>query len=91
LSATRRATLHARIGLRLEAAYGDRASEVAARLAVHFEEGRDVRRAIVYLQQAAQTAVRRSALEEARRSFDRALTLLETLPVSNERHEHESR
>ena len=89
LSATRRATLNVRIGLRLEAAYGDRASEVAARLAVHFEEGRDVRRAIVYLQQAAQTAVRRSALEEARRSFDRALTLLETLPVSNERHERE--
>jgi predicted ATPase len=35
--------------------------------------------------------VRRSALKEAAHSFGRALALLETLPVSNERHEQEVR
>jgi DNA-binding winged helix-turn-helix (wHTH) protein/predicted ATPase len=89
LSVTQRATLHLRVGLRLEAGYGDSASEVSARLAVHFEEGRDVRRAVLHLQQAARTAVRRSALQEAGRSFGRALSLLVTLPDSKERQELE--
>ncbi|MGH9670582.1 MAG: AAA family ATPase [Terriglobales bacterium] len=37
--AGRRAALHRRLGARLEAAYGQRAQEVAAELAVHFSSG----------------------------------------------------
>ncbi len=35
-----------RIGERLEKGYGSRASEIAAELAVHFEEGKDYKRAV---------------------------------------------
>ncbi len=41
MSATRRIRLHRQIGEREEQAYGDRAREIAAELAVHFERGRD--------------------------------------------------
>jgi hypothetical protein len=37
----------------LEEAFGPRASEIAAELAVHFAEGRDYHRAVQYLQHAA--------------------------------------
>ncbi len=49
LTARRRQRLHQRIGEREEAAYGDRAGERAAELAVHFEQGREYRKAIQYL------------------------------------------
>ncbi|MBI3304450.1 MAG: hypothetical protein HYZ72_20500 [Deltaproteobacteria bacterium] len=49
--AGRRVHLHRRIGEREEAAYDNRAGEIAAELAVHFERGRDYRRAVHYLQQ----------------------------------------
>jgi hypothetical protein len=58
---TQRQEWHQRIGLRKELAYNGRAPEIAAELAVHFEQGRDTRRATHYLQQAAQNALRRSA------------------------------
>lgn len=89
LSPARRAELHARVGLRLEAGHAAHTEAVATELAAHFEEGRDVRRAVVYLLQAARTAVRRSALAEAGRNFARALKLLDSLPASKERDEHE--
>jgi DNA-binding winged helix-turn-helix (wHTH) protein/tetratricopeptide (TPR) repeat protein len=85
----RRAELHRRIGLRLESAYGDRAPEVAAELAVHFDESRDLPRAVLYHQHAAQTDRRRSALHGAEQHFRRALDLLERLPSSDERDERE--
>jgi DNA-binding winged helix-turn-helix (wHTH) protein/predicted ATPase len=85
----RRADLHRAIGLRLEAAYGDRASEVAAELAVHFDESRDLSRAVLYHQRAAETDRRRSALSGAEQHFRRALALLERLPSSGDREERE--
>ena len=48
-----------------EAAFGSRSAEIAAELAVHFEEGGDGPRAVHYLGQAAQNALRRSACREA--------------------------
>src|SRR5262249_1128685 len=57
----RRQRLHLRIGEREEQAYGERASEIAAELAVHFEQGRDYHRAMQYLRQAGENALRRSA------------------------------
>ena len=60
-----RGQLHQRLGVRLEAAYGPRAEEIAAELAEHFARGHDVRRAVHYLHQAAENAARRSAQHEA--------------------------
>src|SRR5215475_5263182 len=52
---SRRVRWHQQIGLRLEGAFGPRAGEVAAELAVHFMHGRDAQRAVQYLQRAAET------------------------------------
>jgi predicted ATPase/DNA-binding winged helix-turn-helix (wHTH) protein len=89
LAAARRIRLHRRIGERGEAAYGDRAGETAAELAMHFEQGRDYRRAVHYLEQAAQTALQRSANHEAIGLLTKALALLKTLPDAPERDQQE--
>jgi DNA-binding winged helix-turn-helix (wHTH) protein/predicted ATPase len=89
LSPGRRAALHHSIGTRLEAAFGERAPQIAAELAVHFDEARDVPRAVVFYQHAAETDRRRNAHEGAEQHFRRALALLEKLPASNERSERE--
>ena len=89
LSPTRRAGLHRRIGERLEAAYRERAPEIAAELALQFDHARDARRAIIYLKHAAETDRRRSANQEAKMHLRRALELLKALPVSSERDELE--
>jgi predicted ATPase len=85
IPATRRSNLHRRIGERIEAAYRERASEIATELAVHFERGRDYKRAIQYLQQAGENAVRRSAHQEAISLFTKGLKLLSILPNTRER------
>ncbi len=69
------ARLHRQIGERQEQAYGERAREVAAELAVHFERGQDSQRAVYYLQQAAENALRRYAYQEASRHLTRELAL----------------
>jgi predicted ATPase/class 3 adenylate cyclase len=89
LTARRRQRLHQRIGEREEAAYGKRAGERAAELAVHFEQGRDYRRAIQYLHQAGENAVRRSAYQEALSLLTKGLELLKTLPDTSERAQQE--
>ena len=61
----------------------------AAELAWHCEQGRDHARAIPYLQQAAATAVRRHAHQEAIDYLQRALALLQTLPDTPERRQQE--
>ncbi len=85
----RRRLLHLRIGERQEAAYGNRAGEIAAELAVHFEEGKDYRRAVRYLQQAAENAIRRYAHQEAVAYLTKSLKLLSTLPDTPERTQQE--
>ena len=64
---------HLQIGARKERGYGARAREIAAELAVHFEQGRDVGRALRYLQHAADNALRRSAHTDAIAHLTRAL------------------
>jgi hypothetical protein len=59
-----RAAPQARLGPRLEAGYGARARDIAAQLALHFEHGGEVARAVPYLQQVADTASRRNAHHE---------------------------
>jgi DNA-binding winged helix-turn-helix (wHTH) protein/predicted ATPase len=86
---SRRAELHLRIGTHEESLYGASAGEIAAELAMHFECGRDYKRAAKYLRKAADNALRRFAFPEAISLARRGLELLSTLPDSQERAEIE--
>ena len=87
---TRRARIHGRIGQRGESIYGERVGEIAAELAVHFEESRDFARAVKYLSLAAENAARRSADREAVALASRGLELLKTLPDGTDRADQEA-
>ncbi|MGE0681473.1 MAG: AAA family ATPase [Candidatus Binatia bacterium] len=89
LTVSQRMHLHRRIGERKEAAYGAKANAIAAELAVHFTQGRDYQRAVRYLQQAADNAVRRSAFQEALGHITKGLELLHYWPVTPERTQQE--
>jgi predicted ATPase len=80
---------HLRIGQRKEAAYNGRAPEIAAELALHFEQGGDQGRAVEYLQHAVNNALQRSAHQEALVHLTRGLRLLHTLPDTPERGRQE--
>ena len=85
MSASRRMHLHYRIGLRDEESYGERAHEIAAELAMHFEQASDAGRAARYLQHAGLNAMRRSAYREAIAVARRGLELLAGVPDSDDR------
>lgn len=89
ISPMRRSQIHRRIAERGIAIYGDRASEIAAELAMHFEQSRDWPRALQFLIQAAQNAARRSAHHECIDLARRGLVLLKSLPRSAERDQRE--
>jgi DNA-binding winged helix-turn-helix (wHTH) protein/predicted ATPase len=89
LPAARRARLHVAIADRLETAFGDRARELAAELASHFEVGGDVARAVLYHHAAGDNAGARSAAREAIGHYRRALDLLAGLADSRERTQRE--
>jgi hypothetical protein len=80
---------HLRLGERKEHTYGEQTSDIAAELAIHFEQGRNAYKAIRYLQQAGQRAVERSANSEAMAYFSKGLAWLKTLPDSSQRTQHE--
>jgi DNA-binding winged helix-turn-helix (wHTH) protein/tetratricopeptide (TPR) repeat protein len=84
----RRRRLHARIAVRLEAAYGDKATEVAARLAAHFEAAGQTERAVLYLEEAAARAARMGTTREAAALLEHGLKLLAALPRTPERTGH---
>ncbi|MDH3598749.1 MAG: AAA family ATPase, partial [Candidatus Tectomicrobia bacterium] len=85
----RRIRLHQQMAVGLEAGYGLRAREIAAELAFHFRWGRDVRQAIAYLLQAAETATQRYAHREAIRHLTTGLGLLDILPDTVDRSRQE--
>jgi DNA-binding winged helix-turn-helix (wHTH) protein/tetratricopeptide (TPR) repeat protein len=85
----RRSQIHGRIAERGVAIYGDRVGEIAAELAMHFEQSRDWARALPYLTQAAENATRRSAHHEATALARRGLEVLKLLPDGPERKQHE--
>ena len=85
----RRIQLHRHIAARKEAAYGDRTREIAAELAVHFERGREYHKAVQYLQQAGENAMRRSAHHEAIALLAHGIELLNTFPDTLERARQE--
>ena len=80
ISPRRRRELHRSIGERLELGHGDRARDIAAELAAHFEQADANPRAVQYLTDAADTAIRRNANTEAAGYLGRALDLVERLP-----------
>ena len=59
---------------------GNGRERLAAELAVHFERGRDYRRAVQYHELAAQNAMRCHAYREARSLLTKGLELLKALP-----------
>ena len=85
LPAGRRTRVHARLGDRLERAYGDRASEVAVELALHFVRGREPLRAAHHLAAAAANALRRMAAREALDHLTTATKMLDGTPPGSER------
>lgn len=76
----RRARLHQRMGQRIESLYASRLHERAAALARHFGESGDGRRAVRYLQLAADRAARRRAYADASHLLHCALTAADRLP-----------
>jgi predicted ATPase len=75
----RRAQIHQRIAERGIAIYGERSSEIAAELAMHFEQSRDWPRALEFLLQAAKNAAARSAHHEAIDLANRGLEAIKFL------------
>ena len=89
LTTARRAELHLRIANCHEQHYGDHAFEIAAELALHFEEGRDGKRAVKYLIQAARQANQVFAEREAVVLANRGLALVARFADPRERCEQE--
>jgi predicted ATPase/DNA-binding winged helix-turn-helix (wHTH) protein len=85
IALTRRSQMHSRISLSGETIYGEQVSEIAAELAVHFQQGRDWNKAIKYLLMAAENASRRFANYEALALARKGLELLLTLEKTPER------
>jgi predicted ATPase/DNA-binding winged helix-turn-helix (wHTH) protein len=72
IGSARRVRWHRAIGARLEVGYGAQASQLAAALAVHFEQGRDHARAVDYLRQAAADGIQRATYPEALQNLTKA-------------------
>jgi len=80
---------HRHIGERLEGGYGIGAAEIAAELAMHFEQGQDMARAVSCRQQAGNNALRQHGYYEAATHARCGLELLMTLPETPERAQQE--
>lgn len=78
LSAARRRHYHLRLAKRLQLAYQQRSSEIAAKLAYHFEQGGDITQAIHFLQQASRVASQRFAYHEALQQLEHIIKLTNT-------------
>jgi predicted ATPase/DNA-binding winged helix-turn-helix (wHTH) protein len=89
IPAMRRAQIHRRIAERGVAIYGERVGEIAAELAMHFEQSRDWPSALEYLVQAAEKATNSSAHHEAADLARRGLEVLKFLPDTHERAQQE--
>ena len=84
LPEARRVQLHRLIAERGEEVYGERAVDISGELAMHFERGREYKRAVHYLKQGAENAIRRFAYQEAVELARRGIALIEKLPKTPE-------
>ncbi len=80
LVSKRRILLHRQAGEQLAAHYGKQSPRIAAQFAMHFERGRDFKRATDYFIYAGDNAIRLYAGAEAIEHYERALALAEKLP-----------
>lgn len=85
IAVTRRAQMHLRVGHSGESIYGQHVAEIAAELAVHFEQGRDWPRAVKYLHMASENATNSFASHEAATLWKRAMELTKLLPPTEGR------
>ncbi|MGC9333573.1 MAG: hypothetical protein ACP5JJ_05450, partial [Anaerolineae bacterium] len=92
LDEVERAHLHGQVGRALEACFEGQADapiEISPQLARHFRLAGLVDRAVVYLQQAGERAVRMWANQEAVKHLTAGLALLRTQPETPERDQQE--
>ena len=89
VSAGRRMQLHQQIGVRKERGYAAQTQEIATELAVHFVRAGDTRRAVHYLHEAADNALRRSAYQEAISHLTQGRELVTSLPDAGGRGQYE--
>ncbi len=89
ISPARLGSLHRQVGMRTETGYGERAPEIAAELAMHFERCGELGRVGTYLQRAAENARSRGAYAEAETHFNRAIALLAGEPPGADRFRRE--
>ncbi|HXH82749.1 MAG TPA: hypothetical protein VNN07_07450 [Candidatus Tectomicrobia bacterium] len=87
--AARRVHLHRRAGEALESLHRGETADIAAELALHFEQGRDWPRAAAACLQAARNAARRFAHHEAIQLATRGLDAVKRLPASEARRQQE--
>ena len=85
LPAGQRARWHLRIGERLERALAGQKEQAAPELAQHFQQGRDARRAIHYLKDAARQCLERGAAADGVFHLTNGLELLRRIPEQKER------
>ena len=84
LSPAWRLQIHHRMGERLERGYAGRTENIAATLALHFEQSHDFPRALRYLSQAAENSAKRFGHEEAINYLSRALGILDRLGTTTD-------
>src|SRR4029078_1849569 len=84
LSPAWRLQIHHRMGERLEQGYAGRTENIAATLGLHFEQSRDLPRALCYLSQAAENSAKRLGHEEATSYLSRALAILDRLGTTTD-------
>ncbi len=84
MPAARRVRLHRLIAERGEEVYGKRAVEISAELAMHFERGRDYKRAAYYFKTGANNAIRRFAYQEAVDLARHGIELIRNVPSTRE-------
>src|SRR5687767_6065484 len=80
----RRLALHQQAGQQLVLHYGKRAPQLATQLALHFERGRDFRRAVEYLIHAGDHAAKLYGYAEAEKHYTKALGLVDKLPADSQ-------
>jgi predicted ATPase len=89
LLAERRKAVHESIAAAMERLYADRLEDHLQELAQHYRRSNNLEKAVYYLQQAGEQAVRRSVYNEAVSHFTTALELLSNLPHGPRRTEQE--
>ncbi len=89
VSVTKKVHFHRRLGQKLEQSYGEHSLEIATKLAVHFELGRDFSKALRYISHSAKIASHRGADREAVFTLNKARHLLEKIPQPKERNQLE--